>query len=202
MCSKVLSCVASALWLLAAVPSWAQEHPFLEDYSTIEMPQGVLVSWTIMGGRTCDGQEVQRSLDGSPFEMVHLIEGICGSPESATRYSYLDPSPAEFATVRYRIKLGNDGFSSIRSVQLQRLSESNQRLFPNPVADRAVLMLNVPPATTVELRIWSASGALALQTMKPSGTRLELDLASLAPGLYTYQALAEGRIFSGKLVKE
>ncbi len=202
MIRKVLICATTAIWFAALSPLQAQEHPFLEDYSTVELPQGVLVSWTIMGGRTCDGQEVQRSLDGLHFEVVHLIQGICGSPETATRYSYLDPTPAEFATVFYRIKLGNDGFSSIKNVQLQQLSESSQRFFPNPTGGQAVLMLNVPPGTTADMRIWNAAGALVLQMASPSATRMELDLAGLAPGLYTYQAMAHGRMFTGKFVRE
>ncbi|MBK7247105.1 MAG: hypothetical protein IPI05_05505 [Flavobacteriales bacterium] len=56
-----------------------------------DLPNGVLVNWTIHGGSTCDGQDVERSTDSVNFVMVHRIQGICGSSESSTPYTWFDP---------------------------------------------------------------------------------------------------------------
>ena len=179
----------------------AQEHPFLSAYTLTELPKGVLVNWTIHGGSTCDGQEVQRSSDSLNFTTVHLIQGICGSPESSTPYTWFDPSPPELSKVFYRLKLGFDGYSSVRSVFFRQLNESTQRLFPNPVELAATLVVDVPLNTVVDLRIHNAAGSVVLERLAQPGPSLEMNLSGLPAGLYFYRAQAAGRTFNGKFVK-
>lgn len=179
----------------------AQEHPFLSAYALTELPKGVLVNWTIHGGSTCDGQEVQRSSDSLNFTIVHLIQGICGSPESSTPYTWFDPSPPELSKVFYRLKLGFDGYSSVRSVFFRQLNESTQRLFPNPVELAATLVVDVPLNTTVDLRIHNAAGSVVWERFALPGPSIEMNLSGLPAGLYFYRAQGNGRSFHGKFVK-
>ena len=179
----------------------AQEHPFLSEYSLNELPKGVLITWTIHGGTTCDGQEVQRSTDSLNFTRMYLIQGICGSPESSTPYNYFDPSPPEFSKVYYRLKLGFDGYSSVKSMFFQQLNESEQRFFPNPVVDAATLIVNVPLNATVDVRIRNMAGALVWERLAQPGPAVELNVEELPAGLYVYQAVGNGRTFSGRFVK-
>lgn len=179
----------------------AQEHPFLSEYSLNELPNGVLITWTIHGGTTCDGQEVQRSTDSLNFTRIHLIQGICGSPDSSTPYIWFDPSPPEFSKVYYRLKLGFDGYSSVKSVFFQQLNESKQRFFPNPVSDVATLIVDVPLNTTVDVRIRNTAGALVWERLAQPGPAVELDVNELPAGPYVYQAIGNGRSFSGRFVK-
>ncbi|MCI1752031.1 MAG: T9SS type A sorting domain-containing protein [Flavobacteriales bacterium] len=179
----------------------AQEHPFLSAYALTELPNGVLVNWTIHGGSTCDGQEVQRSTDSVNFVPVHTIEGICGSPESSTPYTWFDPTPPELSKVYYRIKLGFDGYSSVKSVFYAQLDQSQQRFFPNPVRDEATLVLNVSLNSTLDIRIWNAGGEMVMERSGLVGPAINLDLQALPAGPYIYRATSGAKNFNGRFVK-
>ncbi len=180
----------------------AQEHPFLSEYALTELPDGVLVNWTIHGGSTCDGQEVQRSTDSLNFSVVHTIQGICGSPEASTPYTWFDPAPPELSTVFYRLKLGFDGFSSVKAVFFEQLNESDQRFFPNPATDVATLVVDAKPNTPLDLLVFNGSGMLVVSLSGVNGPTVDIPVQQLPAGLYTYRvSTVEGRSFSGRFVK-
>lgn len=180
----------------------AQEHPFLTAYTLTELPGSIRADWTIEGGNTCDGQEVQRSTDSVTFAVVHVIGGLCGDPSIPKSYTWTDEAPPELSTVHYRIKLGVEGYSSIKSVRFDQLTTSAQRFYPNPTDRAAVLLLKLPPGTTVDLVVTDAQGRTVLDLKGHNGPRFELDLAPLPAGVYAYQATGDGRRFTGSFVKD
>lgn len=189
------------LSLFAAAPIRAQEHPFLAAY-TVEVVDGsVHVDWTILGGNTCDGQEVERSIDGLHFVVVHRIQGLCGDPEVARRYDWFDTAPPELSLLHYRVRLGNEGTSSVMTVRYEQLRTTEQRFYPSPTTGEATLLLNVGPGTAVDLLVHDLSGRVVLELQDRPGPLLRLDLTALPEGTYVYRALADGRAFVGRLVK-
>jgi hypothetical protein len=179
----------------------AQEHPFIAVYTLLELDGSIRIDWTIQGGSTCDGQDVERSTDGIDYTAVHRISGICGDPAFAVPYDWLDNAPPEFSTVYYRIKLGSDGYSSVKSVDFAQLTTTLQRFFPSPVRDQATLALNISSGDLVDLRILDASGRLVIEQLGAAGPVIVLQLFSLPQGSYTYLATSSGRRFVGRFVK-
>ncbi len=180
----------------------AQEHPFITHYSLTEISGGINIEWTLQGGSTCNGQDIERSVDGLRFEAVHRILGICGDPEVAVSFNWLDIAPPEFSTVHYRIKLGSEGYTSIKTVVYEQLVNSDQRFFPSPMRDEATLLLNVPIGAMVDLQIWDAGGKLVLDRRSVAGPKLDLFLPNLRGGVYSYNATSQGKRFKGRFVKE
>jgi hypothetical protein len=193
--------------LLAASLAWvasgtsAQEHPFLSLYTLTELEGGIRIDWTILGGSTCDGQEVERSSDGLAFTSVHRIEGLCGDPFIARSYGWFDPAPPEFSTVHYRVKLGFDGYSSVKSVRFDQLVISDQLFFPNPANDQATLVLNLPASPSVDLLVFDAQGHVVWELKNNSGPHISLVLAALPAGLYTWLAVSNEQRITGRFVK-
>lgn len=187
---------------LAMAAQESGEHPFIKSFTLTVLDGRVQVDWTMQGGSTCDGSEVLRSTDGVAFEVIHRIEGICGDPILDVPFGYRDDSPPELSRIYYRINLGLEGQSSIKSVDFDQLTESEQRFFPVPVANTATLLLNVPGSARVDLRILDAGGREVWQAAGLVGPRHELDLAFLRAGLYLYVADVGGRRFQGRFVKE
>jgi hypothetical protein len=193
--------------LLAASLAWvasgtsAQEHPFLSLYTLTELEGGIRIDWTILGGSTCDGQEVERSSDGLAFTSVHRIEGLCGDPFIARSYGWFDPAPPEFSTVHYRVKLGFDGYSSVKSVRFDQLVISDQLFFPNPANDQATLVLNLPASASVDLLVFDAQGQEVWELKNNSGPHISLVLAALPAGLYTWLAVSNEQRITGRFVK-
>jgi len=46
------------------------------------------LNWVMGRGTECLGIDVQRSVNGSPFERVYSIGGVCGSPDRPEPYSF------------------------------------------------------------------------------------------------------------------
>lgn len=191
-----------AIYLLFPMLLPAQEHPFISAYGLTVLEGGIRIDWTIQGGSTCDGQEVERSTDGIEFIPVHRIDGICGDPTIAVPYQWFDDGPPEFSTVYYRIKLGVDGYTSERSVFFDQLTTSELRFFPSPMAEAATLVLNIPGSSTFDLRIWDASGRIVLERMGIPGASTLIALPGVSPGTFSYRANSKGRSFTGRFAKE
>lgn len=190
---------ASLAWISSSVA--AQEHPFLSFYALTELEGGIRIDWTILGGSTCDGQEVERSNDGLSFSAVHRIDGLCGDPFIPRSYGWFDPAPPEFSIVFYRVKLGFDGYSSVKSVRFDQLTESDHRFFPNPATDQATLVLNLPASASVDLLVVDAQGHMVWELKNNSGPRISLLLAALPAGLYTWLAVSNEQRITGRFVK-
>lgn len=188
-------------WMATPRNAHAQEHPFLAAY-TVEVVDGsVHVDWTILGGNTCDGQEVERSTDGIHFVAVHRIQGLCGDPFVPRRYEWYDTSPPELSVLHYRVRLGNEGTSSVKTVRYEQLRTTEQRFYPSPTTGEATLLLNVAPGTAVDLLVLDLAGRVVLDLQDKPGPLLRLDIITLPQGTYVYRALADGRAFVGRFVK-
>ncbi len=179
----------------------AQEHPFLAAYTVEVVDASIHIDWTIFGGNTCDGQEVERSTDGLHFVAVHRIEGLCGDPLIPRRYDWFDTAPPELSLLRYRVKLGTDGYSSVKEVRYEQLRSTEQRFYPSPTNGPATLLLNVTPGTAVDLQLHDLTGRVVLVLQGLAGPLLRLDVGSLPQGTYVYRAVADGRAFVGRFVK-
>jgi hypothetical protein len=144
---------------------------------------------------------VERSSDGLAFTSVHRIEGLCGDPFIARSYGWFDPAPPEFSTVFYRVKLGFDGYSSVKSVRFDQLVTNDQLFFPNPANDQATLVLNLPASSRVDLQVFDAEGRLVIERKNHPGPLFDLELEALGTGLFTYLAISNERRFIGRFVK-
>jgi hypothetical protein len=191
----------TGLFLAVTTVASAQEHPFLADHQLTELEGGIRIDWTILGGSTCDGQEVERSNDGLSFSAVHRIDGPCGDPFIPRSYGWFDPAPPEFSTVFYRVKLGFDGYSSVKSVRFDQLVTNDQLFFPNPANDQATLVLNLPASSRVDLQVFDAEGRLVIERKNHPGPLFDLELEALGTGLFTYLAISNERRFIGRFVK-
>lgn len=179
----------------------AQEHPIIAAYTLTEFDGGIRIDWTIQGGSTCNGQDVERSIDGVTFTQVHRIEGICGSASDPVPYDWIDNAPPEFSTVYYRVKLGFDGYTSVKSIVFDQLTTSDQRFFPSPMHQEATLVLNIPSSASFDVEIADAAGRIVFQRSAVQGNTIRFSLPGAAAGTYNYRATSEGRVFTGRFVK-
>ncbi len=194
--------ILTFLAALLPVVIMAQEHPIIAAYTLTEFDGGIRIDWTIQGGSTCNGQDVERSTDGVAFTQVHRIEGICGNASEPVSYDWIDTAPPEFSTVYYRVKLGVEGYTSIKSVVFDQLTTSDQRFFPSPMAEEATLVLNILTSASFELEIWDANGRSVFLRNGVQGNSIRFALPGVQAGTYSYLASSEGRRFTGRFVKE
>lgn len=189
-------------FLVPGLQAQESEHPFIESFTLTVQEGRVQVDWVMKGGTSCDGSEVERSLNGVDFVRVHRIEGICGDPGVPVAFTWVDESPVELSTLHYRIVFGSQGRSSVKSVRFDQLVASGQKFFPSPTTGPATLLLKVPASAKVDLLVVDATGRVMLRREGLVGARHELELSGFAAGTYSYVANADGLRFEGRFVRQ
>ncbi|MBK8226395.1 MAG: T9SS type A sorting domain-containing protein [Flavobacteriales bacterium] len=192
------------LALAACMASRAQdgEHPFIQSFTLTVLDGRIHVEWVMTGGSTCDGSQVERSTDGVDFSVVHRIDGLCGDPAVPVLYDWYDEAPPELSTVHFRIAFSGQGRSSAKAVEFRQLIESDFRLFPSPTLGSSTVLLRVPLSALVDLAISDPQGRVVLLRNGLVGREHPLDLSSLPGGVYTVTAMADGRSFASRVVKQ
>ena len=76
--------------------------------------------------------------------------------------------------------------------------EFNFNLYPNPVSEK--LTIDHPSSGKVTVQLISAYGKLVLVQDFITGSKIELNLAPLAPGIYMVKLNSEGKTESKKIV--
>lgn len=143
----------------------AQENPLLGHWAVGLDQGGVLLDWSIVSGNTCQGIYIWRSQNGIDFREIGHIPGLCGSVDEPIDYTWLDPEPQQLANNHYRIELGGEGLSSVKSIYVDRLVQSGSLVYPNPSRDGATLIFNRASNAPVEVSIFNAQGQQVWQEM-------------------------------------
>ncbi len=179
----------------------AQEADFiLSKFFATQAGDEVLLRWTIEKGNTCEDTYVERSEDGSSYNRIGLIGGICGSPDASITYDFFDTNPLPNRQVFYRLMLGQYGFTSPRSVEFIRFNEEGFILAPNPASDLVRLKFENMNDEEHTLMIFNTQGKKVLQR-QTRGDEFIISQKNLGMGLFIYRVIKSDKmIFNGKLV--
>jgi hypothetical protein len=188
----------AVLWSVLTLAQ--SEHPFIARFELIELDGLVRVEWTLAGGNTCNGMDLERSIDGSSFEVIHRIPGICGDPSAEVAYQWDDRHPAELGTLYYRIRLGSDGTSSVKQLRFGQLVDTDLLAYPVPCVNELTVLLNVPLNEWVKLWVHDAGGR-EVMVHQGIGKTHQLVVGHLVAGRYSLRATIDGQVFLGGFVK-
>lgn len=84
----------------------AQGHYGLFSFTGDSKRSTVQLNWSTKGGFTCQGMRLYRN-----GELVHSIDGICGSADQVEHYSFKDTLAPAFKLLTYQLELGQQGYS-------------------------------------------------------------------------------------------
>jgi hypothetical protein len=165
----------------------------------------VKLSWTANEDESFPGYEVQRSVNGTDWELVDFLPA---SPTSGiNKYQLTDNHPNKGVSY-YRLKYNEAGnhtsYSNIETVSIADLAASLM-LFPNPAIDKASILITTPVSgKSADIRIINAQGKqLTSQKIKltKGSNLLNLPIQSLwPPGMYIVQVVSGEETISKKLV--
>jgi hypothetical protein len=202
--NRYLTIVFSLLVVVAmniVANSASAQHTILDDFSVFQFEDEVYLSWVIGRGNTCNGITIERSTDGQFFEEIGHIPGICGSPDFAQPYSHSDKHPAKNQVNYYRLELGLQGYSEVRSVEFVYVGNEGFQIRPNPAVDQFRILFNNRLGHQHQLEIFSVSGALVEQHQSDSN-QFELNVSNMNGGLYLLRLTntQNQRVHSGRLI--
>jgi len=144
--------------------------------------ENVKLNWITASELNNDYFTVQRSMDGVEFESIVEIDGA-GTKQTATEYEFIDTAPKANISY-YRLKQTDfDKTSTYSKVIAINVSLSGElSMYPNPVGIGT-------PLTLSRKGDYIILNNLGVTVLKVSGVN-QIDISSLAPGVYTLRSSA------------
>ncbi len=163
-----------------------------------------VISWTVNSCSEVNNFEVQRSVNNAGFQIIGTIH----PGAAATDFVFTDPVLAA-GTNLYRIKVNGFTGSSKYSNTVALIHNSNDILIsslaPNPVHNKAMLVVSSGRNTAVDFKVYNMSGSLVKQwqsSVAEGNNTVEVNLAGLSAGIYSVFAAANGATTVSRFVKQ
>jgi len=131
----------------------------LQGFSIVQDGDVVEVRFAIRGGASCNGVDLERSVDSLSYSLVAFIPGVCGGSAFTEYYDILDAEPIVGQKVFYRLKLGGQGYSEPRAFTFIRLGDG-VTVFPNPTSDVVRIKLDNPGSIPWSVAVHFGDGRL------------------------------------------
>lgn len=178
----------------------AQENPILGHWTVSYDENEVILDWTIVSGNTCQGIYIWRSTDGIDFTEVGHIPGLCGSVSEPVDYVWQDQEPVELTLNYYRIELGGQGISTVKSLFVDKLVKTGALVYPNPASEDATLIFKTTSSESTEISIYNSLGVLVRSEQIGSQDRIQIDARQLGAGTYIYNIVGEEGTIAGRFI--
>lgn len=175
----------------------------LIDFSAEATNNGnVMLKWSTASETNNSHFQVQRSIDGSRFDFLTVIEGS-GSTNIPTHYVYEDKSPFNGRTY-YRLKQvdldGGFEYSPIRQVYLEGIGIS---IFPSPATDEITIRPLAKLNSDAIIEVVNADARLLHRyQIKKEDNFKTISLVDFDPGVYFVKIIfANGSYETGSFMK-
>jgi len=161
----------------------------------------VALRWATATGTNNDHFTLERSLDGSNWELVAQVEAVENS-QTVVRYEYVDKEPYR-ALVYYKLSQTDlDGTrTEFHTVAIDcQTGTTAMTVYPNPNNGQFTVAI-YGDATVHELQIHSSTGKL-VRSLPWQGGSSQVDLSELPSGVYYLRALSNKSLSQQKVVVE
>ncbi|MBL7930065.1 MAG: hypothetical protein JNL47_11425 [Bacteroidia bacterium] len=177
MIRAILLCLATLL----IFQNGKAQNPLIA-YAAASFNDGVLISFTMRGGFSCNGINIERSDDSLSFSVIGDIEGICGNPDFDVPFTFTDPEPLPNRKNFYRLDMKQLGYSPVISVYFTKPYADGTLIFPNPCIERCSLYFeNTKREKIVAELLYNGNKTSAHITDQ---NVVELDLRQYAAGIF------------------
>lgn len=170
--------------------------------------ENFVLGWATASETNNAGFDVQRSVDGGPFETIGFREGA-GTTEQGQTYRFTDANvPFKASTIQYRLRQedldGSVEMGPTRSVKLGAPTKAALLSpFPNPTAGQATVRYKLPDDGAVTLSVYNVLGqrVTTLVDGEQSAGRKQytLDTTSFGSGVYFLRLDTKGKVVTERL---
>lgn len=160
-----------------------QEHPIISFFKGDVYNEQIILSWNIIGGSNCNGIKILHSTDSTTYNEIGFIPGICGAVTDAEPYLFSHTNPAVNQINYYKLKLGNQGFTTALAISFYTTDKKGFQFYPNPSSDKIFLFVNTI-YTQSEIEILDASGRQVYFQKVDSGRLIEFSPPDMNAGNY------------------
>ena len=160
----------------------------------------VRTTWTTASERDNDHFAVERSLDGSSWEVAGTMAGA-GNSTMLLHYELVDPA-AYGELIYYRLRQtdtnGNSTISSVRVVQLDGQVNA-PTIYPNPANGRFTVAWDMEVGEGAVYELIDAAGRRSpIQVFAIGGLASGVQMMDVKPGLYIFRAMVADRVLTSQ----
>lgn len=173
----------------------------LSEFKAVDKNYDVNLSWVTSLEQNNLGFEVQRSIDGTNFEVLGFVDGA-GESNSKKSYAYTDRN-LEPGMYFYRLnQVDRDGRTKLSPVVTANVKRGNQAIlyqgFPNPVKGQATIQYVLPRSMQVTLSLYDLNGRLVQVldngTKQTGSHTVQFDASLMQKGVYICKLEADGEL--------
>lgn len=162
----------------------ASAQGIFRDVTAVQYGDSILLNWTLTAGNTCFDMYLQRSADGSAFETVYAVGGVCGGVDDQY-YDYIDSETLQSGVYyAYRVTGSLNTYIS-DTVTLTFVDAGNRALFvhPNPVQDMVGVTIDNTYTPTFLYEVFTIEGK-HISIGQSAQNTFNLDAAAWTAGAY------------------
>lgn len=153
-----------------------------------------VLQWTTVKEINSDNFTIEKSIDGSTFSSLAVIDAA-GNSDEKRHYSFTDSYPVHGLNY-YRLKQtdidGKHAYSKVISIYVDRPDAIS--IYPNPVKDE--LYIHSSEMNNADITIYNSLGQEVKRFSKLNGSQVNMDTKDLSNGMY-YIILNNGNKQSG-----
>ncbi len=159
---------------------------------------GILLSWAIDAGPTCNGITVWHSTDSINYTEIGNIAGICGNTSSSIPYNFKHSNPILNKTNYYKIRLGFSQFSEVKFMYLEYIVPGKLIIKPNPASNTVSLVFNNDKNETFNISIVNSAGLQVYEMKNINENNFIINTSTFEDGQYYIILMDSG----GRTIKE
>lgn len=152
------------------------------------------LNWVMGRGVECLGIDVERSVNGAPFERVFTIGGVCGSPDRPEPYSFADTGLSRSGEYTYLIRFGTIGEAKI-TIDFVSVWESGIAVVPSG----GVHILRAEGMQGIfEVQVYKLNGRMVFNAAGLTDPTVVLPSEAWQAGVYVVKVESAGRAVTQK----
>jgi len=159
------------------------------------------INWTTATELNNSHFNVERSTDGKSWQQIAQIAGA-GNSSMPINYTSADNQTSN-ASIYRLVQVDFDGKSTTYEPIFVNCTNSNQpqiSVYPNPSNDHLTIQIS-DEETQYSIALFDATGKLVMESQTINSGNLELNTATLAPGVYSLKVRSNGDCEVIKVVK-
>lgn len=172
------------LLILACWMSNLSAQGIFRDVTAVQYGDSILLNWTLTAGNTCFDMYLQRSDDGSDFETVYAVGGVCGGADDQY-YDFIDNEALKSGVnYAYRVTASLNTYIS-DTVNLTFVDAGNRDVFvhPNPASTTLQITIDNAYTPTFLYEVFTLDGK-QVDIGQRAQNAFQLDTESWQPATY------------------
>lgn len=175
----------------------------LVDFKAKQEGQGpILLSWATAAESNNLGFEVERSFEGSRWEIIGFVPGH-GTSNTLQNYQYTDQPIIGIQTLYYRLRqMDIDGKSELSNIVVVRIPakgiDNQLTISPNPTQDFFKIIGDLAPDS--QIMVFDSMGRLVMQGLAANDAQYQAK--DWVPGVYTLSVVSHGQILNYKILRQ